>query len=196
MPATQDFRQCWGNANPLSPFPGNSVLGVGLAEGDAEFLTRCGLPVTAAPFLDFEPPGPKGWPTIADVWRLPGEFSRYRALGRTDRGDPLAIDEAGGGAVVCLEHGDHFAPVPVNSSVRRLAESLLVYRRLVQETEEAHGAGAFNDGRLPPGLLERLTRELEGIDPGSTADGTFWHGELLELQAGAGEGGEVGGDLV
>ena len=185
MSSLHDFCKRWGQDNPLFPFPGNAVLGIGLAEGDAEFLTQCGLPVTAAPFLDFEPPGAREWPTVADVWRLSEGFRRYRALGRTDRGDPLAVDENGGGAVVCLEHGDHFAPVPVNSSVRQLAESLLAYRRAIRETEEANGKGAFNEGRLPEGLLGRLAGELEGIDSGSTADGTFWHGELLELEVAA-----------
>src|SRR5262245_42574826 len=118
MPAPQDFRSRWGDDNPLITFPGNAVLGVNLAAGDAEFLIQGGLPETAAPVLDFEPPGPRGWPTVADAWRLPEKFARYRALGRTDRGDPLAVDESDGGAVVCLEHGDSFASVPVNASVR------------------------------------------------------------------------------
>jgi hypothetical protein len=185
MSVPQDFRFRWGDDNPLFTFPGNVVSGVRLVEGDAEFLTGCGLPATAAPFLDFEPPGPRSWPTVTDVWGLSGEFRRYRALGRTDRGDPLAVDETGGGGVVCLEHGNGFAPVPVNRSIRLLAESLLAYRQLVRETEDINGRGSFNDGRVPETFLKRLTSELEALDPGSTADGTFWHGELLELEAGA-----------
>ncbi len=142
-----------------------------------EFLGTCGLPESAAPFLDFE-----GEIVAADHrWVLDETFSRYVVVGSNDSGDPVCIDTATQCAVVYLNHDDAFCRVLINSTVSQMAASLLSYRQLVLETEKRNGEDAYLDGDVPCDEIERLQADLKRIDPNALEPGTFWACELDRL---------------
>ena len=178
-----DFAARWGTTDePLVRFPKKAVGRLALPEEDKEFLVRAGLPADAAPYLGFEAPAKGELPTVADEWQQPDEFRRYRVLGSTGSGDPIAIDENGRGEVVCLDHENGFARALLNSSVRQLAASLLAYRKMVQDAVAQNGEDAFLDGNIPQGARRELERELRQIDAAALKPGCFWGEELKSLQ--------------
>ena len=77
-----------------------------------------------------------------------------------------------------LFHDDNFRVVPVNSSVEKLAESLLAFRKLVDATCELNGDDAFLDGDIPNHLIKTLSKELATIDPNCVLECSFWSTEL------------------
>jgi hypothetical protein len=161
MLAPKDFVTRWGtDGDPLQPFPKSAVGTLATAEEDKTFLLQAGLPSEAAPFL-------------------------YRVIGSDGSGNPFAIDEGQGGEVVCLDHDNRFSRVLVNKSVRQLAESLLAYRKLVEDTRAEFGDDAFLDGKTSPAARARLQQELSRIDSDAMQPGCFWHGELQNLSANA-----------
>jgi hypothetical protein len=186
MLAPKDFVTRWGtDGDPLQPFPKSAVGTLATAEEDKTFLLQAGLPSEAAPFLTFEVPSAGELTTVAAQWNLGKEFQRYRAIGSDGSGNPFAIDEGQGGEVVCLDHDNRFSRVLVNKSVRQLAESLLAYRKLVEDTRAEFGDDAFLDGKTSPAARARLQQELSRIDSDAMQPGCFWHGELQNLSANA-----------
>jgi len=181
-----DFVARWGkDEDSLLRFPKKTVQSLRIHDDDKAFLVQAGLPKSAAPFLSFEAPSFGELLTIAQQYSLPEEFDRYRAIGFDGGGSPIAIDEEAGGEVVCLDHEDRFARMFMNESIRQLAESLLGYRKLVQDTLAEFGENGYLDGKASPSARKALRQELKRIDQAALKAGCFWHGELLNLDADA-----------
>lgn len=185
MLSPTDFVARWG-ADELVCFPAKAVDRLPIAAEDRAFLVQAGLPSDAAPFLSFDAPRPAGLPTVADQWGAAVEFQRYRVLGSDGSGNPIALDEQSAGEVVSLNHEAGFARALMNTSVRQMAESLLAYRKLVQDTQAEFGPDAFLDGKTSAAARKALKDELTRIDPAAVKPGSFWHGELQNLDASAG----------
>ena len=186
MLTAKDFIARWGqDADPLTPFPKKCVERLALAEEDKAFLVQAGLPEEAAPFLAFDVPPSGELPTVAEQWDQPQEFRNYRVIGADGSGNPIALDESRRGEVVCLDHKNRFARILMNQSIRQLAESLLAYRKLVEDTQAESGEDAFLDGKISAAARQELRRELTRIDPAAIKPDCFWHGELQNLDANA-----------
>jgi hypothetical protein len=187
MNLPKDFIARWGMDDiPLTRFPKKLVERLALSDEEKAFLVQAGLPETAAPFLTFEAPEAGDLPTVAEQWSLAKEFQRYRAIGSDGSGNPIALDELQHGEVVYLDHENRFARVLVNHSIRQLAESLLAYRKLVEDSQAEFGEDAFLDGQTSLAARQQLRQELTRIDPVAMIPGSFWHGELEILDANAG----------
>src|SRR5262245_31074494 len=140
MLSAKDFVARWGKDDvPLIRFPQKSVEPLQLSEEDKAFLSQAGLPEECAPFLAFETPQSGELPTVAEQWGQAKEFRRYRTIGSDGSGNPIALDESQQGEVVYLDHENRFARVLINKSIRQFAESLLAYRKLVQDTQAEFG---------------------------------------------------------
>ena len=164
MLSAKEFAARWGQDEaPLQRFPKRAVAALPIPEEDKEFLLGAGLPEEAAPFLCFDIPTSGALPTVAQAWDQPAAFRRYRVLGSDDSGNPIAIDEQGG-EVVCLDHERRFARVLMNTSIRQLAESLLAYRKMVEDTTSQNGEEAFLDGNVPVECRKALKKALTDID--------------------------------
>ena len=109
-------------------------------------------------------------------------LNAFFCIGTNDSGDPICIDTGSNGAVVLLSHDDKFRPVQINSSVEKLAESLLAFRTLVDATCELNGEDAFLDGDIPAHLIETLAAELATIDSDSMTERSFWSTEVKSSQ--------------
>jgi hypothetical protein len=187
MLSPKDFVARWGKVDvPLMPFPKKAVERLALADEDKEFLLQAGLPKSAAPFLTFDGPDSSELPTVAEQWGLAKEFLQYREIGSDGSGNPIALDQRKHGEVVYLDHENRFARVLVNKSIRRLAESLLAYRKVVKDTLAEFGEDAFLDGKTSAAARKELREELTRIDAAAIKPGCFWHGELQNLDANAG----------
>lgn len=182
-----DFIARWGQGPvPLIRFPAASVEPLALSADDKAFLVQAGLPEDAAPFLSFGMKRSGQLATLCEVYRQPDSFRRYRLMGSDSVGNPIALDEGSTGEVVVLDHENRFAPMPMNSSVRQLAESLLAYRKLVADTQAEFGPDAFLDGKTSAAGRAELRRTLETIDAAAMRPGCFWYGEVEALDGNAG----------
>ncbi len=180
------FRERWCDDEDevLVAFPAESVTRLSLSETSHEFLISAGLPDSAAPFLDFQAPESGMLPDVSEKWNQDPSFQRYRIIGNNGSGDPVCLDEAENGWVVYLNHDFDFKPVLINLSIQALAESLLVYRQFIRETQEQNGEDAWLDCDIPDELLERLESELKRIDTAGMSPDCFWTMELERLREG------------
>jgi len=187
MQSPTDFVARWTkSADNLKRFPNQCLERLSLSAEDKSFLEQAGLPADAAPFLSFDAPASGNLPTVTEQWDLPNEFQRYRVIGSDGAGSPVAIDEGRRGEVVCLDQENRFARVLMNTSIARLAESLLAYRKLVEDTQAESGLDAFLDGKISKPVRDELRRGLMAIDPAAMQPGCFWHDQLKNLDANAG----------
>lgn len=177
MLSPKDFASAWGKKYPLVHFRKKYLESLAIANEDKEFLAQAGLPSSAAPFLSFTAPKSGELPTVADQWKQPVEFRRYRVIGSDGAGNPIAIDEERKGEVVLLDHEDKFACTFMNTSVRHLAESLLAYRDLIASD------GLTEEGVLPAKALKQLHQQLKKIDPAALKPGCFWPEETGIIEA-------------
>ena len=185
MLSPKEFIARWGS-DQLVCFSSIAVDRLPIAAEDKAFLTQAGLPSDAAPFLSFEAPQSSELPTVTNQYGISAEFRRYRAIGSDGSGNPIAVDEQSQGEIVCLSHENRFARVLMNTSIRQMAESLLAYRKLVEDTLAAFGPDAFLDGKTSPAARKILRDELTRIDPVAMKPGSVWYGELQNLDANAG----------
>jgi len=184
-----EFRRLWrptGDSR-LMLYPAGALADVLVPDATKQFLSQVGLPNSAAPFLSFGCSKSGTLSRVSEKWRQGPAFDRYRIIGRNGRGDPIALDERAEGAVVYLNHDDRFARVLVNSSVPRLAECLLAYRDLVNETIRAGGEDAYLDRRIPTDVLRTFRDRLSRIDPVAVEEGCMWTDRLTAMTA-PGEG--------
>ena len=157
-----------------------------IAEPDIEFFTKCGLPESAAPFLNFEGERVK-WEEeyfgidmlISKYPFLDGSFSKYVCIGHNGYGDPIVLDLVSN-MVEVLNHDNEFEPVFMNSSVFNLAKFLLVYRQFVSETISLNGQDAFSNRKFLDEQILQVKEKFEAIDPKAIQIG-FWHEELKYL---------------
>ncbi len=118
----------------LLHFAPETLDDVKMPEADRAFLIEAGLPESAAPFLNFEQPVAGPLPTLSKHANLPETFRRYRVIGFDGSGDFICIDQDQGGAAVSINHDNDNRPTFINSSIPQLAESVLLYQRLVRRT--------------------------------------------------------------
>jgi hypothetical protein len=180
MLSAEEFIKRWGTGDDrLVRFPDTAVMPLALPEDCKQFLMTAGLPASAAPYLSFEAPSPPSELTrVSEVYsRLPDRFGRYRQIGSTGSGDPVALDEGQNGEVVYLNHDDGFRRILVNTCVTRLAECLLAYRRMVDDSNAVNGEN-WLDGTVPLECRAALERELRLIDPAAMQAGCMWADEV------------------
>lgn len=184
MLSPKDFVARWG-PDQFECFAAYAVDQLSISAEDKAFLTQAGLPTDAAPFVSFDAPTSGELPTLADQYGLSAEFRRYRIIGSDGSGNPIALDEQSQGEVVCLDHESRFASTLMNTSIRQMAESLLAFRKLVNDTHAEFGPDAFLDGKVSLAARKNLSEKLTEIDPDAVKPGTFWFGELQILDANA-----------
>lgn len=167
------FKVEWeASGDALYCFSTDELSGCDIPESAKRFLQSAGLPSEAAPFLSFQP--------IRLDWLGPRSEEFY-GVGSDGAGNPLAIDADG--AIWLIDHEAPDRRMFVNSSVEVLAESLLAYRRLVEEATEAGGEDSFLDGSVPEHAIDTLSRSISAVDHASIGAGTFWAAELSSLRA-------------
>src|SRR5262245_5003209 len=169
-----DFRRAWEQGgDQLATFAPEAAATLRIPDAQRTFLMQAGLPESAAPYLDFGGNHYRGIPSAAELWK--GEaFRRYRIIGVNGFGDPICLDEETGGAVVYLNHDDEMKRGFINSSVERLALSLLAFREVVRETQHRGGADAYLNGQIPSDLVDRFILRMEELDPPAIKSDMFW----------------------
>lgn len=182
MLSPKDFVARWGKDDvPLVRFPMKVLKSLSISEADKAFLSQAGLPESAAPFLSFRAPDSGELPTVAALWDVAKAFAAYREIGSDGAGNSIALDENKNGEVVLIDHDNDFTRQLVNQSLSQLAESLLAYRKLVNDTQEEFSKDAVMEGKTSPAARKALRSELTRIDPAAMEEGCFWHCEVENL---------------
>ena len=162
-----EFAERWGDdPDRLVTFPLGLLNQFPLRFADKHFLFEAGLPSGAAPCLSF---GPK----------YAGYFAcdTGMQIGSNGSGDPIVLSSDGD--IHYLNHDEGLATHYVNRDLASLAEVLLQYRQLINETCEELGQDAFLDGLVPLRLRESWVRFLQSVDPAALQSGSLWAEEAM-----------------
>jgi hypothetical protein len=175
MMTPAEFERAWGEDSmfPLVAYPEGLLDGTGISAENQRFLEEAGLPEAAAPALDFGPTEE----TLPERWDLPDSFAKYTIIGDTGSGDPIVLTPAG--SVVYLNHDNEMEEVYINKDVPTLAEALLRFRNLIQETQRVGGEDAYVEDRIPAGLQRGFESFLQQADPHALEPDTLWGGEVI-----------------
>lgn len=187
----EEFVQRWSaeDSEGLLQLDEDQAQEYGISEETMRFLVEAGLPAEAAPGIAFLGEGQAG--RLWEVWGLDEEetkyaqeeFSSYLLIGSDGGGSPVCIDTENNDIVVMLDHNYGFQAITfVNSSVQQLAESLLVYRALVDEAREHTGGEAALTGNVPADLLAQAEAEFLRIDSRALGRECFWRTGLDALK--------------
>lgn len=174
----QQFKQSWesGEGDALIAFPQHALSDVLISPEALLFLVEIGLPESAAPYLNFEPPKTGTLHRVSALWLQKAAFDRYRVIGFNGSGDPVCLDEEAGGQVVYLNHDNGFQRVLMASSVIKLAECLVQFRDFLTGIDDPLAPIAAE--RFGP-LLQRLCY----VDPAAGGENGFWHQECKCFQS-------------
>ena len=142
------------------------------------FLTTCGLPSDAAPFLSFSELQEDKLRTPNAVFKIDFEgLDDYLMFGSNDSGDPVCIDTTSDNQIVYLNHDHYFEKVFINESVLQFAICLTKYRdfilSLVDNTSDNFKRRKFTDTEF-----EQLKSDFKSVDGRSLLDNSFWSAEL------------------
>ena len=145
------------------------------------FLTTCGLPCDAAPFLSFSEI--KEGKLLTPNQRFKIDFDGlgdYLMFGSNGSGDPICIDTIDKSQIIYLNHDSYFEKVFINSSILQFAVSLTKYRdfiiSIIDQTSEDYERRKFSDTEF-----EDLKNMFTNIDKFSLTDNSFWTAELDAL---------------
>jgi hypothetical protein len=176
----ESFYTRWAvNGEELLPISGEALEGINIQPDTYDFLTRCGLPADAAPFLSFRC---SDFGLLSDLYTVHEEInSQYLIIGLDGYGNPIALNTAYNDRVEYLDHEDFFNPRFMNSSISKLAAFILEYRDFVGRILNENGTDAFLEGNYTASQLEYLIERFKEIDPLAIIDGCFWSGELHTL---------------
>lgn len=169
----EHFKEDWEKAGEkLHLYSPASIATSLIPDESKDFLQSVGLPVEAAPWLNFGDYEGNWIPT--EVLSKP-----YFPVGSNGGGDPIVISDDG--SVFYLDHDRAFVPIYINKSVEVLAEALLRFRNLVTESQRLGGPDAFLDGQVPPRLRGDFLGFLTEIDPRSVQTSSMWSAEMKIL---------------
>ncbi|MFY7733022.1 MAG: SUKH-4 family immunity protein [Bacteroidia bacterium] len=145
------------------------------------FLTTCGLPSDAAPFLSFGELQEDKLRTPNEVFKIDFEgLSDYLMFGSNGSGDPVCLDTTKHSQIVYLNHDNYFERIFINESILQFAVCLTMYRdfilSLVDQTSDDFGRRKFLDTEF-----EQLKSDFKNIDSSSLSDNSFWAAELDSL---------------
>lgn len=157
-----EFAGRWGDdPDFLAPFPLDLLNRFPLRFADKHFLFEAGLPTGAAPCLSFGPEYASCFATSTGI-----------QIGSNGSGDPIVLGSDG--SVQYLNHDGGFASHYFSHDLASLAEELLQYRQLINETCQELGPDAFLDGLVPPRLRDSWVHFLHSVDPAALQSGSFW----------------------
>ncbi len=159
----------------LVTFPAARLAAYELDPEDRAFLATGGLPAWASPHLRFGPVGGVFGPRLSE-WTARDlgspaspEEAELIVIGVDARERPICLREGGSG-VFEVDGG----PRLVNSSVARLAETLLHFEGMVDRSIQVLGVDAAKGRQVPSELRREFLRKLRVIDPPAAEPGRFW----------------------
>lgn len=161
----QDFIRRWGTDDEaLVKLPTQSPRGLTIPDDARNFLTKAGLPASAAPFLGFEQLG-GGLKSVREHLRgASGPAAELPMLGADGSGNPICLAE--GGEVVLLDPEKAAGPTFMNSSVAHLAACLLASRAVYEM-----------DGLPHATVAEMYAKNIAQADARAVEPGSFWWSE-------------------
>jgi SUKH-4 immunity protein len=189
-----DYKQFiseWENLNDdflfkLQPVSIQTLSVLNCSASDAEFLSKCGLPESAAPFLAFEGDRIKweneyfGIAKLIEKYPFLDEnYEHYIYIGHDGCGDPIVINLKNN-AVEALNHDNDFEPRFMNSSVFQLAQFLLFYRIFVREMHIENGDKAYLNTNFSDKIFQKLSHSFKTTDPEAAIRG-FWYDDISSL---------------
>ena len=145
------------------------------------FLTTCGLPSDAAPFLSFSELQEDKLFTPNQVFGIDFEgLDNYLMFGSNGSGDPVCIDTVRQNEIVNLNHDKYFERIFINGSISQFALCLAQYRDFILSLVDM-ASGDFSRRKFSDEEYMQLKTSFLNIDKTSLTDNSFWTVELEGL---------------
>lgn len=157
-----------------------------VSQSSLDFLSKAGLPSSAAPFLSFDCIAKKGLQKVFDTFGTKSDYSEecqrrlssFLIIGYDGAGNPIAIDTDNACRIVMLDHEDNFNSIMfLNSSIPHLAEFLVSLRNMVDDFINS-GRPRDQNGEIPIDLKEELFQDLNKIDSIALETDGWWRTEI------------------
>lgn len=167
----EDMLKKYWKGKEIVKYNYSNLKKLGVLEQDTNLLSKCGLPKSAAPYLNFE------------VDKVQEKEKDYYNIGFTGSGDFICLQKATG-RVVYLDHEEEKKKaVLISSSLTALLKSLLCYRKFVDKVNETDMWSYLNNKYSIRQVCE-LEEELKKIDAAALEGNTFFAGELANRYLG------------
>jgi hypothetical protein len=162
----------------LITYSAGALTNTHLTEATRTFLTSCGLPESAAPFLEFMAPQ-ETLPTVPQYYRIEWDgLNEYLVIGYNGSGDPICIDVETGNEIVYLNHDRSFERVRINATIEQFSRSLLAYKLFHASLVNLADLDDFSLRKFSDTEFTQLQSEFREIDSKALDIGTFWKMEL------------------
>ncbi len=180
----QEFKNKWNSKVDarLCAFTPIQLEGVNLSVYDKSFLIESGLPVYAAPYLNFTENREN---KIQSVKERFGDFNdqdqveEFLVIGLYRDYEPVCINGENGQILYLgFNHLEQLEPTLMNSSITQLVEFLLVYRDFVESLINQRGENAWYDCNFTDQEFIDLETKLLDIDEAAMDLGCFWNQDL------------------
>jgi hypothetical protein len=146
-----------------------------------EFLTTCGLPSDAAPFLSFGEIRYEAIMTPNDYFQIKVKrLDKYLVIGINGSGDPICIDRKKDDEIVYLNHDNDFERIFMNKNILSFATCLIYYREFMRSIIVEKN-GSFTRRKFSDSEYEQLLQAYRSLDSLVLSDNSFWLIELYGL---------------
>ena len=183
----EQFKAIWESVENefVCPFSINELSGIGLKETTVHFLLSAGLPVDAAPFLDFAKSGGSQYNRIEKLTdhynHLNSDFGHYVYIGSDGGSNPIVINTDDGDRIELLDHEDDFSSLYINSSLDTFMQCLVAQRDFIKTIQTENGEDAAMDSNFTDDQLDVFKNALLSADAHSLMDDCFWK-EQVEME--------------
>lgn len=138
------------------------------------FLTTIGLPVDAAPFLNFSEIKENKLQTPKQIFGIELEgLDHYLVFGSTGSGDPICIDTMKQDEIVYLNHDNYFERIFINTTIYQFALCFTFYPYFTLSINNI-SKGQHSMKRLSDEEFYELKKNFLKIDKSSLNNNSFW----------------------
>jgi hypothetical protein len=147
-----------------------------------DFLTACGLPSDAGPFLSFGELHIGKLMTPNEYFQIEyNNLNRYLVFGINGSGDTICIDTYKDDEIVYLNHDNGFERIFMNKSILQFASCLIKYHEFGTSLID-NKSGEFDIRKFTDEEFEHLRQVFLEIDGYCLTDNSFWETELFNLK--------------
>lgn len=174
----EEFKLLWiSEGDSIIKYEIKNLLSLNLQKTTMDFLTKGGLPNSAAPFLNFD----EKLETLNNYYNFDNiKFDDYIVIGTDGCGDPIVINTSQNDIIECLNHDDDFLPRFFNSSLNQFCQFVLNYRNFINLILKENGQNALMDGIFSDEQYKGLYEKFNVIDSKAIKEG-YWKDTLEYL---------------
>jgi hypothetical protein len=168
------------NFTPLYTYTASEIKGK-VNDKSFHFLTECGLPDNAAPFLSFELVRENKLCTPAQILKFEFDgLDEFLMFGSNGSGDPVCIDRVENNEIVYLNHDNYFERIYMNRSIEQFAMCLILYKEFLKSIALVEST-VLSRRKFNEDEFQKLKSDFLAADQTCLQENSFWLDEVNYL---------------